>query len=162
CVLRPGVAHGRAALGCALARSGRVPAALPPLRAAVAANPFDRQAARAYANALADTGAAVALRRLARSYGRLHVGAPAPVPPEGWFAQTGTDPAPIGDELASVVVLCCNEVEYTRLCLESVLRHTRQPFELVLVDNGSTDGTPDYLQDVVGRPGPARVRVVRN
>src|SRR5260370_38541950 len=45
-------------------------------------------------------------------------------------------------------MLCCNQVEYTRQCLESVLRHTRAPYELVLVDNGSTDGTAEYLAEI--------------
>jgi RNA polymerase sigma factor (sigma-70 family) len=71
-------------------------------------------------------------------------------------------PAPTGNELASLLILCCNEVDYTRLCLESVLRHTRQPYELILVDNGSTDGTPALLEALKRRAGPARVEVIRN
>ena len=50
--------------------------------------------------------------------------------------------------LVSIVVLAWNELEYTRQCIESVLRHTTGPFELILVDNGSTDGTPEYLATV--------------
>ena len=69
---------------------------------------------------------------------------------------------PAGDELASIIILCCNELEYTRLCLESVLRKTRSPYELILVDNASTDATPTYLEELRARPGPARVEVVRN
>src|SRR5437867_236352 len=51
---------------------------------------------------------------------------------------------------------------YTRLCLESILRHTQPPYELVLVDNGSTDETPAYLEEIRTRPGPAHVEVIRN
>jgi GT2 family glycosyltransferase len=40
--------------------------------------------------------------------------------------------------MASLIILCCNQVDLTRQCLESVLRHTRPPYELVLIDNGST------------------------
>jgi GT2 family glycosyltransferase/Flp pilus assembly protein TadD len=53
-------------------------------------------------------------------------------------------------------------VEYTRLCLESVLRHTRPPYELVIVDNGSTDETPSYLEELRRRREPARTVVIRN
>src|SRR5437660_11845856 len=69
---------------------------------------------------------------------------------------------PADEGLASIVVLCCNEVACTRLCLESVLRHAQSAYELILVDNGSTDDTGDYLQEICSRPGPARVRVIRN
>src|SRR5205823_2845519 len=68
-----------------------------------------------------------------------------------------TDP-----ELASVIILCCNALEYTKMCLESVFRFTRAPYELIVVDNGSTDDTPAYLQEISTRPGPARVQVIRN
>ena len=63
----------------------------------------------------------------------------------------GTLP-PVANELASIIILCCNELEYTRQCLESVLRWTRPPYELILVDNGSTDGTLEYLRSIEGPP----------
>jgi glycosyltransferase involved in cell wall biosynthesis len=62
--------------------------------------------------------------------------------------------APADPELTSILMVCCNAVSYTRLCLESVFRHTRPPYELVLVDNGSSDGTPAYLEEMRTRPGP--------
>src|SRR5438874_2487010 len=73
---------------------------------------------------------------------------------EPWIVQT----PPAGDELASIIILCCNEVDYTRQCLESVVRYTRRPYELILVDNGSTDGTAEYLQPWEGRQFIARRR----
>ncbi len=66
------------------------------------------------------------------------------------------------DERASIVILCCNQLDCTRACLESVLRWTRPPFELLLVDNGSTDGTAGYLEGIKGHPRPDRVEVIRN
>ncbi len=50
--------------------------------------------------------------------------------------------------LASVVVPCFNQLEYTRHCVAALARHTRHPWELVAVDNGSTDGTAAYLAGV--------------
>ncbi len=50
--------------------------------------------------------------------------------------------------LVSIVVLTWNELEYTRLCLESVRRFTERPYELIIVDNGSADGTPEYLRSL--------------
>ncbi len=70
-------------------------------------------------------------------------------------------PAP-GELLTSVIILFHNQLPFTRLCLDSVLRHTRAPYELILVDNGSTDGTAEYLEEVRARSGLARVEVIRN
>ncbi len=51
--------------------------------------------------------------------------------------------------LVSIVMLTFNALEYTRRCVDSLSRHTSYPHEVIFVDNGSTDGTKDYLQDVV-------------
>jgi GT2 family glycosyltransferase/tetratricopeptide (TPR) repeat protein len=48
--------------------------------------------------------------------------------------------------LASIAILTLNELAHTRACLESLERCTPEPHELVLVDNGSTDGTVELLQ----------------
>ena len=46
----------------------------------------------------------------------------------------------------SIVVLTYNQLSYTKLCLESVRRYTNVPYELIVVDNGSTDGTVEWLK----------------
>ncbi|HMF20280.1 MAG TPA: glycosyltransferase [Gemmataceae bacterium] len=73
-----------------------------------------------------------------------------------------TSSRPNGDELISVIILCANQLAYTRQCLESVLRCTRPPFELILIDNASSDGTSAYLESLQREHGPTRVRVVTN
>jgi hypothetical protein len=32
----------------------------------------------------------------------------------------------------SVLVPCCGQLEYTRLCVPSLLRHSRKPYELIV------------------------------
>ncbi|HVS38638.1 MAG TPA: glycosyltransferase [Gemmataceae bacterium] len=155
---RPDLPPALAALGCALGRAARPAEAVPHLRRALAADPFDRAAARGLHQALRDIGDAEGARRLAVDRRLLHRAAPQPVPAESWFAP----PPPAADDLASIIILCCNQVEYTRLCLDSVTARTRPPYELVVIDNGSTDATPAYLEELRSRPGPARVEVVRN
>ncbi|MDP4099417.1 glycosyltransferase family 2 protein [Paenibacillus sp. P96] len=44
------------------------------------------------------------------------------------------------------MILTRNQMALTQACLDSIRRHTREPYELILVDNGSTDGTLDYLR----------------
>lgn len=51
---------------------------------------------------------------------------------------------------ASIIVLTYNQLHYTRQCLDSILAQTDVPFELIVVDNASQDGTPAYLQEYAG------------
>jgi hypothetical protein len=37
-------------------------------------------------------------------------------------------------ELVSILIPCCGMAEYTKLCVPSILRHTREPFELIFID----------------------------
>ena len=64
------------------------------------------------------------------------------------------------NELASIIILCCNELGYTRPCLQSVLQHTRRPYELILIDNGSSDGTAEHLEEL--RQRNECVKVIHN
>jgi len=52
------------------------------------------------------------------------------------------------DRLASLIIPCWNQLAFTQRCLQSAFRHTRLAFELIVVDNGSTDGTGTYLAGV--------------
>src|SRR4051812_3853827 len=64
--------------------------------------------------------------------------------------------------LVSILVPCCGMLEYTRLCVPSVLKYSREPFELVFLDVGSLDGTAEYLAGLAaGLEGRVRVAVVR-
>jgi tetratricopeptide (TPR) repeat protein len=52
------------------------------------------------------------------------------------------------DFSVTVAVMAYNELHYTRQCVESILHYTTGPYELLLADNGSTDGTYEYFQSV--------------
>ncbi len=52
--------------------------------------------------------------------------------------------------LTSIVILTFNQLWATRQCVDSILMRTDEDIELIFVDNGSTDGTPDYLQSIPG------------
>lgn len=67
----------------------------------------------------------------------------------------------VGGTLASLVIPCVGMLEYTKLCVASVLKHTRAPYELIFVDIGSLDGTSEYLAGVATVHPQIRVEVVR-
>lgn len=48
-------------------------------------------------------------------------------------------------ELVSIIIPCFNALEYTKQCIESVLLQTNINYELILINNGSTDGTKEYF-----------------
>src|SRR5271165_596502 len=50
--------------------------------------------------------------------------------------------------LSSVIIPCWNQLDFTRKCISAVFRQTGGSWELIVVDNGSTDGTGGYLAGV--------------
>ncbi|HEX9027680.1 MAG TPA: glycosyltransferase family 2 protein [Anaerolineales bacterium] len=53
---------------------------------------------------------------------------------------------------ASILILTYNNLEYNRLCLESIFAKTESPdFEVIVVDNASQDGTPQFLEQIAGQ-----------
>ncbi|MEW6599421.1 MAG: glycosyltransferase [Nitrospirota bacterium] len=51
----------------------------------------------------------------------------------------------------SIVIPVFNNIKYTMQCLEAVAANTAyEPYEVVIVDNGSTDGTKEYLASLSG------------
>jgi GT2 family glycosyltransferase len=72
----------------------------------------------------------------------------APLP---WPAGLGPNLA-VGAEatstpFASIAIVTRDNLAFNRMCLECLLRETDVPsYEVIVVDNGSTDGTPDYLR----------------
>jgi glycosyltransferase involved in cell wall biosynthesis len=61
------------------------------------------------------------------------------------------------DFLLSVVIPCFNERGTIREVVDAVLAQPVQPVELIIVDDASTDGSPEVLSELAARPG---VRVV--
>ena len=47
--------------------------------------------------------------------------------------------------LVAIIIPVFNQLAFTRQCLESLHRHHRVPSEAIVIDNGSTDGTGEYL-----------------
>jgi GT2 family glycosyltransferase len=56
------------------------------------------------------------------------------------MGRIGTDP------LVSVVVVCWNSKEHLATCLDSLHRQSYPSVEVIVVDNGSTDGSREYVE----------------
>src|SRR5262245_6547614 len=63
--------------------------------------------------------------------------------------------------LVSILIPCCGMIEYTKLCVPSVLRHSRSPIELIFLDIGSLDGTVEYLAGIKAACQQHRVEIIR-
>lgn len=50
--------------------------------------------------------------------------------------------------LTSIVIPLFNGLEYTKQCIAALREHTNVPYEIILVDNNSSDGTREYLYDL--------------
>lgn len=75
--------------------------------------------------------------------------------PDLWLH--GRDPGPAR---ADIVIPVYNQLDYTRACLASLAAHTAYPHRVLLVDNGSTDGTPEFL--ATAPYAPECLQVLRN
>jgi FkbM family methyltransferase len=91
------------------------------------------------------------------------VAPPAADPPAVIVERPGAAAAPQGEPavaagsgLTSIVIPVHNQLDFTRQCLESIRAHTPEAHEVIVVDNGSSDGTAEYLRSLPG------VKVVQN
>ncbi|SFK72182.1 Glycosyltransferase, GT2 family [Paenibacillus sp. 1_12] len=50
--------------------------------------------------------------------------------------------------MTSIVILTRNALDYTKQCMDSIMKHTPESYEVVFIDNGSVDDTVSYLQTI--------------
>lgn len=62
--------------------------------------------------------------------------------------------------LTSIVILAFNQWPTTKACLDSIFENTSRPFQLIVVDNASSDETPAELDRIAERD--SRVTVIHN
>ena len=53
----------------------------------------------------------------------------------------------MAEPLISIIVLTWNGKQHLKTCLDSCLSQTYKNIEIILVDNASTDGTPDFIKE---------------
>ena len=49
----------------------------------------------------------------------------------------------------SIIILTYNQLTYTKECINSIKQYTRPDYEIIVVDNASTDGTVEWLKKQV-------------
>jgi GT2 family glycosyltransferase/glycosyltransferase involved in cell wall biosynthesis len=54
---------------------------------------------------------------------------------------------PIGDPLVSIIVPTAGRLRHLKRCVSSIYSYTPTPFEIIIVDNDSQDGTFKYLEE---------------
>jgi GT2 family glycosyltransferase len=47
---------------------------------------------------------------------------------------------------ASIVIPTCNELDFLQNCISSIRKHTDIPYEIIVVDNASTDATAEWCR----------------
>lgn len=68
------------------------------------------------------------------------------ITPLSTSARSASPPDPEARPLVSVILPTYNRCQWLPQAIESVLGQTYAPLELIVVDDGSTDGTPDLLK----------------
>ncbi|HEY0828600.1 MAG TPA: glycosyltransferase, partial [Bacilli bacterium] len=65
---------------------------------------------------------------------------------EGWDLGIQNFSTPL--DLTSIIIPTYNQLGYLKLCIESIQAKTLEPYELIVIDSGSTDETANYLRSL--------------
>lgn len=60
----------------------------------------------------------------------------------------------------SVVMPVMNNLQYTKSFMDSFYRQVSDPYELIIIDNASTDGTAEYLSEISSQND--RIKIITN
>ena len=67
----------------------------------------------------------------------------------------------VADHIVSIIIPVYNDEAHVAGAIESALNQTMKEVEVIVVDDGSTDGTPDVLKRYQGRIRIMRIPRVR-
>lgn len=62
--------------------------------------------------------------------------------------------------VTDIILPIWNNLTYTKLCIESIYNNTEVPFRITIIDNGSTDGTKEYLDKLFHEKN--NIRLIHN
>lgn len=55
---------------------------------------------------------------------------------------------PVSRSMTSIIIPVFNQLNYTMQCIDRIRRNAMKPFEIIVINNGSTDGTEEYLDSM--------------
>lgn len=64
--------------------------------------------------------------------------------------QAGVNNFAIPFEGTSIIIPTYNQLHYLKECIASIVQYTPEPYELIIIDNASDDGTAEYLKSACG------------
>ena len=64
----------------------------------------------------------------------------------GFTKHSYKDMIVFNDVKITIIIITFNQYEYTKECIESIKNFTQLPYKILVVDNGSTDKTREYLK----------------
>jgi glycosyltransferase involved in cell wall biosynthesis len=75
------------------------------------------------------------------------------MPPSGsWWNGSFWETDPVEQPLIDLILLSWNHPEVTRPCVETILANTTVPSTLIIVDQGSSEETKQYLRTFRSTP----------
>jgi len=65
--------------------------------------------------------------------------------------RTGSGPAPIGSK-CDIILPVCDQFDFTKKCIESIVENTDSPFRLIIINNGKNPDTRRLLDELQRNP----------
>ena len=60
-----------------------------------------------------------------------------------------------------IILPVCDQFEFTRNCVESIIENTDTPYRIIVINNGTNPNTKSYLEEVKNRIGD-RMTIIKN
>lgn len=67
---------------------------------------------------------------------------------------------PQNDKVVSIIILTYNQLEYTKQCIDSIRNRIKTNYELIIIDNASSDKTIEYLRNIT--LDDKRIKIIEN
>ena len=84
------------------------------------------------------------------------------LPAIGWSKKTAVEVSDAGKPPVSVIIACRNELQNLKSNLQYIINQQYPEFEIVVVDDNSTDGTGEYISALAANISSCAIKLVKN